>query len=169
MKPSVQELKHALQLLALPVTAQMRLDVGERDRVWVMAHAFQYWYRAMCCESAESLTSQQAAVLAALDRLLTQVSFSKRSSIWSDVDLRRSAGWRQVRKTAREALVAFDWSLELPPPDADIYETLRGEIIHGQWTSTWQTCMVFIDGRRSATHRRVCLISLDTISGEACP
>lgn len=155
MKLPAQELKHALQLLALPVTAQMRLDVGARHRVRVMAHMYQYRYRACRQQTAETLTLWQAAILADLDKLLAQMTLGDRPPVSAEADLRRSSGWRQVRRIAREALVALDWSLDLPPADAGIYRTLKGEDPHGRWALCRQTSMVAPKSIRGAAPWRV--------------
>lgn len=142
MTPYLRELKHALQMLSLPVTAQIRFDVGGRNRVRALAHTFQYWYRVVSAQPEDVLRSNQAAVLADLDKWLMRMCLGTDRPDWSDAALRRSAGWRQVRRTAREALAAFDWSLDLPPPDARIYKTIKGEITHGLPTLCRQTCNV---------------------------
>ncbi len=116
MSRSVQQLQYALQTLALPVTAQLRLHPCDGCRVEELALAFDRWQERVRWELSGSLSREQVEVLNRLDRKLLTLSGSRQKPAWTDAALRRSAEWRQVREVAREALAKFNWSLEIPPP-----------------------------------------------------
>ena len=115
MNRSVQELKYSLQTLALPVTAQLRLHQEHDCRVAELAHAFRHWRQTAGKELKERLTAEQAQVLARLDGELLALSDCPEEPEWSDLALRRCVGWRRIRCLAREALIRFNWPLDLPP------------------------------------------------------
>jgi hypothetical protein len=115
MSRNVQQLQYALQTLALPVTAQLRLHPCDGCRVGELALAFDRWQEKVRHELNESLTREQVEILNRLDRKLLMLSGSPRKPVWSDVALRQSPEWRQVRALAREALARFAWPLEMPP------------------------------------------------------
>lgn len=116
-----QQLKYSLQLLALPVTAQIHLGDTGCLKVAFVAQAFESLHQEICAELVQQLTSEQAAVLARMEKILAWLRLGTDSWLWSDAALRKSAEWRQLRRLAREALVAFGWAMDLPPPDAMIY------------------------------------------------
>lgn len=115
MNRSVQQLQYALQTLALPVTAQLRLHARDGCRVEELALAFDRWQAKARGEMQEDLTGEQAEVLNRLDRKLLMLSGSRQKPAWSDAALRQSVEWRQVRTLAREALSKFGWPLDVPP------------------------------------------------------
>lgn len=110
MNGQVQELKYAVQALALPVTGQRHLHWCDGCRVEKLAAAFKQWQ----ITDAE-MTQGQTAVLQRLGQRLEQLVCEPDVPDWSDLSLRRSPRWRQVRHTAREALVLFGWPLDVPP------------------------------------------------------
>jgi hypothetical protein len=116
MNRSVQQLQYALQTLALPVTAQLRLHACDGCRVEELALAFDRWQQKVRRELSDSLTSDQVEILNRLDRQLLTLSGSRHKPVWSDSALRQSKEWRQIRQMAREALAKFDWPLDVPPP-----------------------------------------------------
>ena len=111
MNKRVQQLQYSVQMLALPVTAQLRLYGGEKCKVSELAQALVYWQEAAHGE----LNAEQTAVLDRLNRELTELCCSEKKRRWSELDLRKSCAWQHVRQTAREVLLLFDWPLDLPP------------------------------------------------------
>lgn len=116
MNRSVQQLQYALQTLALPVTAQLRLHASEGCRVEELALAFDRWQQKVRQELNGTLTGEQVEALIRLDRKLLLLSGSRQKPAWNDGALRGSADWRQVRLMARETLARFGWPLSVPPP-----------------------------------------------------
>lgn len=114
----MQQLKYALQMLALPVTGQVRLIADDCTRVELLAAAFNASYRAVRAEPEAPLTLEQTAAMARIDRRLRQISRESPWTICREAALRKSAEWRSVKQLAREALVSFHWPLEVPPPEA---------------------------------------------------
>lgn len=117
MSRSVQQLQYALQTLALPVTAQLRLHPCDGCRVEELALAFDRWQSKVRHEltGSECLTREQVEILNRLDSKLLLLSGSRHKPVWSDTALRQSPDWRQVREMAREALIKFGWPLDVPP------------------------------------------------------
>lgn len=115
MNRSVQQLQYALQTLALPVTAQLRLHAREGCRVEEMAAIFNRSQLQARQALKEQLTGDQAMILNQLENKLWFLVHSQFKPAWKEADLRRSADWRQVRNLARRALTRFDWPLDVPP------------------------------------------------------
>jgi hypothetical protein len=118
MNQSLQSLKHVLQILALPVTAQLRLAVREGSCPEMLAQDYRYWQQQVL-NAAIPLTWEQEHLLAELGQKLQQLSPDLSHSAWSDSALRLSPDWRQVRQMARRVLVGFHWTLNLPPLGED--------------------------------------------------
>lgn len=114
MSRSVQELQYSIQTLALPVTAQLRLHRSKKCRVRELAQAFAHWQSEARDEWRE-MSSEQTAVLNQLDQELMALCKYGREPKWSDSGLRHSRAWQHVRQIAREALLLFDWPLDVPP------------------------------------------------------
>lgn len=114
MDDYLDELKRVLQLLALPVTGQVHLVTDDCTRVDQLARAFGRAHDAVRANSDRPLPRERAGALAQLDDHLRQLSGPSAQEICSELSLRRSIEWRQVRTMARESLVRFDWPLEVP-------------------------------------------------------
>ena len=114
----MQQLKYALQMLALPVTGQVHLIADDCTRVELLAEAFSASYHAVCAEPEAPLTPEQTVAIARLDSQLRQLSRELPWTICREAAMRKSAEWRSVRQLAREALVTFHWPLEVPSPEA---------------------------------------------------
>ena len=112
-----QDLKYVLQTLGLPVIGQVRLVEEDCSRIDVLSGAFASAHRAVQVEAGEALTAEQIALLAQLDQRLARVQQQTQAPLCSELAMRQSADWRQVRNMAREALVRFHWTLELPPEE----------------------------------------------------
>lgn len=115
MNRSVQQLKYALQTLALPVTAQLQLHACDGCRVEELALSFDRWQRKAQSGLNGGLTCEQMEALNRLDQKLLKLSGSRFKPSWSELSLRQSADWREVRMMAREALLTFNWPLDVPP------------------------------------------------------
>jgi hypothetical protein len=114
MSESAQELKNVLQALALPVTGQVRLVVDDCARVERLARAFKAAHHAVRDEGAIALTPERDGALLLLDERLAQVSEQTPAPLCSELSMRQSPEWRQIRRMARETLVQFDWPLQVP-------------------------------------------------------
>lgn len=110
-----QELKSVLQMLGLPVSGQVWLVEDDCTRIAVLTGAFTAASYAAHVEAGNALTPEQVKLLADLDRLLVELYRRSPTALCSELALRRSADWRQVRCLARAALLRFGWTLELPP------------------------------------------------------
>lgn len=108
-------LKMILQTLALPVTGQVRLVADDGAPVEVLAAAFSATHQSVHTTAGTKLTSQQAHALARLEDQLANVCRESAPPLALELAMRRSSEWRQVRTMAREALVHFQWPLEVPP------------------------------------------------------
>jgi hypothetical protein len=104
MSERLLELKWILQTLSLPVSGQIHLIEDDCSRIERLAGAFAAAHGAVHSNTSGALTPRQASVLAQLDRRLAGVR-------------QQSNDWREVRRMAREALLRFYWTLDLPPRD----------------------------------------------------
>ena len=118
MDNRLQELKFVLQTLDLPITGQVRLIEDDCSRIEILAGAFAAAHHAVHAETGGALTPEQATTLAELDNRLARVRQQSQAPLCSELAMRQSADWRQVRKIARQALVRFSWTLEVPPREA---------------------------------------------------
>ena len=115
MEAEMEQLRHLLQLIALPVTGQVRLVADDCCRLELLARGLSAWRRGLRARPAVTLTTDQERILAQLDHHLAQVCLEPSSPLWRDLVMRQSEGWRQARCLARQALVHFGWLLEVPP------------------------------------------------------
>jgi hypothetical protein len=114
MNDDLQQLRHVLQALALPVIGQVRLVPDDCRRIGALIGAFNAAYPPVCAEIDAPITAAQGDALARLEAQLAQVCGEATSSLRSELALRQSREWRQVRLMARETLLGFGWTLELP-------------------------------------------------------
>jgi hypothetical protein len=125
MNRRLHDLEHALQVLALPVTFQMNLDVGAACRVNALKQLYDKARHMIARDNA--VTALQSAILSELDSAL---ALTRPFPECSDAGLRMNASWRRVRRLARESLASFGWPLRLPPDDANIYGLLKSTNFH---------------------------------------
>ncbi|MDT8306775.1 MAG: hypothetical protein RRC07_12635 [Anaerolineae bacterium] len=118
MDDSFQELKFVLQTLGLPVSGQLHLVEDDCTRIAILTGAFAAAQRAVRLEASEALTPEQTSALRELGARLAEVQQQTRAPLCSELAMRQSADWQQVRTMARKALVQFQWTLELPPHEA---------------------------------------------------
>lgn len=115
-----RQLKWALQALAIPAEAQLRLFPDWVVKADELALDFDHWALVIRSNYAEELTHQQSARLADVDRSLGEMPRGGAGAgvdLWSDDALRSSPHWVQVRQCAGAALAAFGWPVEGPPAD----------------------------------------------------
>jgi hypothetical protein len=117
MIDEMQQLEAVLQMLALPVTGQVRLVPDDCNRVAALTEAFHAMHRAVLSSRGGELLPEQAHALIRLDARLDRLRLESSPPLCSELGLRASSDWRQVRVTAREALIAFRWTLALPSQD----------------------------------------------------
>lgn len=117
MRDNLEELKYVLQTLGLPVTGQLRLVADDCSRIGLLTGAFAAAQHAVRVQEDDSLTPSQASALTDLGARLVEVQQQTRSPLCSELALRESADWQQVRTMARRALVRFSWTLEVPPDE----------------------------------------------------
>lgn len=113
-----EQLRNLLQLVALPVTGQLRFLADDCCRMEYLARALRAWRRELPVELAATLNPGQEHVLAQLERQLVNACRERTSPLWTDRAMRQSEGCRQARRLAREALLKFGWFLEVPPRES---------------------------------------------------
>jgi hypothetical protein len=116
---SLDQLKWALQALALPYEAQRNLFPSFACIADELALDFDHW-RATAMHQ-HHFTPDQIAALASLDALLTEMTAEKDSGLWTDDALAHSPRWETVREHALNALGAFHWTLETPPSSRAVF------------------------------------------------
>ena len=129
MKDIWQELQDDLQILALPVSFQMHLDVGDACRIRALSQPFVSWSQHNVPQVRSQLTHEQVHALSMLDMALEHLHALPDCS---ETTLRQNTGWRRVRRSARMVLLAFDWSLNLPANGATVYQQAKEGAIHEQ-------------------------------------
>ena len=115
MNRRVQQLQYALQMLALPVTAQLHLHGSKECQVEEVADIFNVSHQQARQALCDQLTGDQGLILTQLEQRLRLLIRSGQKPAWQETALRSSAEWRQIRGLARRALTRFDWPLEVPP------------------------------------------------------
>lgn len=138
MDANLQQLKGVLQMLALPITAQVHLVKNEVGRVERLRILFQDRHCLILARMAEQLTQDQKLALAQLDNTLFCLNPGNKWLVWSEDKLRCNADWQRVRACARAVLVRFNWPLDLP--SADLFDDLP---VHQCVYSEEQTMMSF--------------------------
>ena len=112
---AVRSLRRELQLLASPGATQLEFLPAFVARADELALRFD---DAMSFARTRLHTSTvQREALDRLDSALKRLSADADRSVWSDAAVSADPRWQVVRDLAREALVAFDWPFESPPPD----------------------------------------------------
>lgn len=114
MDDTVQELNSVLQILALPVTGQVGLIQDDCSRVERLVGSFSVAHHAIRSGSDIPITAGRARALAQLDERLARLSGPSAPSLCSEFSLRQNIEWQQIRRMARESLVRFGWTLEVP-------------------------------------------------------
>ena len=121
---SHDELKWALQALALPAGAQLNLFPDFASVTDELALDFDHW-RATAL-GQHQLDPAQVAALASIDALLAEMTGAENVALWTDAALAQHPSWRQLREKARGALHAFGWDLATPPMDRAVF--VRGSV-----------------------------------------
>lgn len=119
----LRQLQHILQLLALPIRAQVHLVEDDCTRTRQLTRAFRATYLRVHTEQAVSLAADQIRALDRLDIHLEQLSQDYALTLCSELAMRESHAWRRTRLMAREALIGFGWDLALPSQGISLRET----------------------------------------------
>ncbi|HZD10939.1 MAG TPA: hypothetical protein VE553_06325 [Candidatus Binatia bacterium] len=135
MDEKLEEMKVILQTLALPVIGQVTLLKEDCTRVALLAGAFDAAHQALQAGGVESLSMAQYGALERLDRQLTAVGRPARSSVCSELSMRQSPEWQEVRTTARETLIRFEWRLEIPATISPLVRAMPGTIGRSRFAS----------------------------------
>lgn len=114
MNEDIQQLKAVLQILALPVLGQVRLVEDDCDRVDLLAAAFNTAHLSLRDGGDLPFTREQVAALTRLDDQLARLRDESSSPLCSELALRTSHDWRQIRLAARVALARFNWKIAIP-------------------------------------------------------
>jgi hypothetical protein len=113
--PPLTRLRHALQALALPAETQLLLLPGFVPEVDELALSFEHWLVMVLADREARLTKTQRRALAAVERLLDEMSGQRNAHLWTRASLEDGEAWARLRQAAHQALKAFGWSLEKPP------------------------------------------------------
>lgn len=114
MNDATQQLKTVLQLLALPVIGQVYLVEDDCTRVNRLARAYNTAHHSFREGDDQPVAREQLKVLDRLGDQLAGLRADSASSLCSELALRTSHDWQQVRLMARAALVRFNWTLAIP-------------------------------------------------------
>jgi hypothetical protein len=139
MNGEYKELQNALQVLALPVTFHISLDVGNKCLVRMLSQPYFSWRRENMMKVLPKLSQLQREVLFRLDDVLLQASSLPDCS---ETTLRKYGVWRRTRLMARRALLAFGWVLKMPPLNSSVYRKILGEGQDDQFSKIRQPFIV---------------------------
>lgn len=139
MNGEYQELQNALQILALPVTFHMSLDVRDKCLVSMLSRPYFSWHRANMIQVLPELSQLQSEVLLSLDDALLEATSMPDCS---ETTLRKYSVWRRTRLLARRALLVFGWELEMPPFSSSVYRKILGEGQDDQFSKIRQPFIV---------------------------
>jgi hypothetical protein len=117
MNNRMNQLKHAIQILALPVSGQVSLFPDDCTRIEILTRLFDASHEALRADVTESMSTAQLIALIRLGNQLAYLRQSTLSPLCSELSMRQSSEWRQLRTMARQALVSFRWALEIPGRD----------------------------------------------------
>ena len=71
------------------------------------------------------ISQDQVIRLAVLRDFFYSLNNPASSDFWNVEALSSDPRWEQVRSLAKQALTAFNWPIEVPPPDTDFIQKLR--------------------------------------------
>lgn len=108
-------LMHALQALAIPAEAQLRLLPDFACIADELALDLNNWCSTVLSNDGADLSDQQKQLLQELDGQLTHMSGDTNSQLWTNEAVCNSGEWEQVRVHAQATLAAFGWPLQTPP------------------------------------------------------
>jgi len=123
----IERLVHALQALAAPAEVQLArypAFVVKADEL-ALDYADALLLITDCPQL--SLTPEQQAAIEVVDHLLHQMSGKQNAALWTEAALRTAPAWQEVRRLAREGLLALGQPVDLPPPSNAVY--IRGRAI----------------------------------------
>jgi hypothetical protein len=90
MNDDLQQLRHVLQALALPVIGQVRLVPDDCRRIGALIGAINAAYPPVCAEIDAPITAAQGDALARLEAQLARVCGEATSPLRSELALRQS-------------------------------------------------------------------------------
>ena len=119
MASAIDQLRWAVQALALPASEQIRLFPSFVCVADELALDFSHWFEV--ASDGGELTSEQRVALQHLDDTLAAFSGSEHPDVWTEEALHAHPTWVQFRQQASAFLAAFDWPYEPPPSNRAIY------------------------------------------------
>jgi hypothetical protein len=114
------QLKWAIQSLAIPADAQLRLFPDFACKPDELALIFDQFFHRGRPAGGLVLTDRQRAALVDIEQQFTAMSAEGDESsteLWTDDGLKTSEHWARIRSLAAAALAEFGWPLESPPED----------------------------------------------------
>ena len=117
-----ERLKHALQALAAPAEVQLARYPEFVVKADELALEFDEALRLTLSAPRHGLSPEQLSYLVAIDTFLEKLGAGEmRDWAWTDAAVRGGPHWAQLRAVAAEALRAFGWPVEPPPPNPDVW------------------------------------------------
>jgi hypothetical protein len=117
-----KQLKWSLQALAAAGSRQPALFPETSPGADDLAFGFSHWASLVREAYRTDLTAAQARSIVELEKKLAVMSRDGAEfevELWTDAALASSEHWRDVRRLATEALVAFAWADQEPARDPD--------------------------------------------------
>ena len=118
-----ERLKHSVQALALPATAQLSLLPDFVVKTDELLLDFDHWRECAVTNYRADLTGAQLESLAAMDAHTVNPSDDR--SVWDESCVSTHPFWAELRTLAAVALNAFGWPQATPPSYAHEYVSGR--------------------------------------------
>jgi hypothetical protein len=109
----VVKLQQLLQTLSAPPNVQLRLFPDLGARLDEIAHQFRTQLDAALA-AGHALLPQQRELLAHMSEQLAALTASEDQGLRTSDGVTRSDAWASLRRGARQALVTFGWSVDVP-------------------------------------------------------
>ncbi|HEX5726045.1 MAG TPA: hypothetical protein VFX98_11305 [Longimicrobiaceae bacterium] len=121
-----QQLMWAVQALAQPADVQPTLFPPFVVAADELALDFDHWREVAEGAVGASWSQGQRSALAALDRMLAEMSEPGEPELWLGDECLRHPQWSEVRQLAQAVLSAFGWPAGLPPEGRAAYVSGSG-------------------------------------------
>jgi hypothetical protein len=121
MKTALDNLAWSVRALSHPAEVQKKLFPSIVVVADELALTFDEYYGRALSQVGDRWSAEQLGSLRTLAEKLSSMSGPNKEELWLADDCLSHPEWSVVRTLAKEALIAFDWSTDQPPPSDAIY------------------------------------------------
>ena len=116
-----ERLKHSLQAMALPATAQLSYLPDFVVKTDELVLDFDHWRDCAVGNYRVDMTASQVDSLAAVEAHIDGPNTTGDRSVWEESALYSHPFWDELRNLAIQSLTEFGWPQETPPSYAHQY------------------------------------------------